>query len=235
MQTRQRLTISSPLSKRTAGKTMSSGTRKGWAPARFPTDDVATQRLREWLDADEGGLDAVGLDLSGADFTRADFSESWFTDARLRNVTLIGAELYRSDAQGADLTGADLTEASLVRVNLDDAVLRHAKLDGANLVKASLYDVDAFGASCRGTQFMGASLLNVDFRSADLSRSVFDENSFQVILDENTRMDGVSGSIFGPAVFMEESGSRNLSGPELQEWIRCHGGAVQVISTAQRG
>lgn len=86
---------------------MSSGTRKGWAPARFPADGVAAQRLREWLDAGEGGLDAVRLDLSGADLSHGDFSESWFTDSKLMNVTLVSSELYRSDAQGADLRGAD--------------------------------------------------------------------------------------------------------------------------------
>ncbi|MBX9398259.1 pentapeptide repeat-containing protein [Streptomyces sp. TRM72054] len=211
---------------------MSTGTRKGWTPVRFPVDDVAARRLHEWIDAGEGGLDAVGLDMSEADLSHADFSESWFTDARLTNVKLIGAELYRSDAQGADLTGADLTGSSLVRVNLDDAILRNATLDGANLVKSSLYDVDASGASCRGTQFKGASLLGVDFCSADLRDSVFGENSFQVTLDRTTKLEGASGSIFESVVIVEEEITRELSGTELQEWIAERGGVIQVLDRA---
>ena len=167
---------------------MSSGTRKGWAPTRFPTHAAAIERLREWIEVGEGGLDAVGLDFSEADLSGGDFAESWFTDANLKNVRLVRAELYRSDMQGADLSGADLTECSLVRVNLDDAILRNVTLDGANLVKASLYDVDAVGAKCRGTQFMGSSLIGVDFRHADLSNSVFDHNSFRVTLDNGHKL-----------------------------------------------
>jgi hypothetical protein len=44
---------------------------------------------------------------------------------------------------------------------------------------------------------MGASLLGVDLRSADLSRAVFDANSFQVTLDQSTKFEGASGSVFG--------------------------------------
>jgi uncharacterized protein YjbI with pentapeptide repeats len=113
---------------------MSSGTRKGWAPTRFPAHAAALERLREWIEVGEGGLDAVGLDLSEADLSSGDFAESWFTDPKLRNARLVGAELYRSDMQGADLSGADLTECSLVRVHLDDAILRNVTLDGAKSI-----------------------------------------------------------------------------------------------------
>ncbi|MEV0143894.1 MULTISPECIES: pentapeptide repeat-containing protein [unclassified Nonomuraea] len=227
---RQRLTTSNASSTRTAEKTMSSGTRNHWTPARPPEDGIAAQRVREWIDAGEGGLDAVGLNLSGADLSHGDFSESWFTGAKLVNLRLRGAELYRSDAHGADFSGADLTECSLVRVNLDDAVMRGAILDGANLVKASLYGVDASGASCRGTQFMGSSLLGVNLRSADLSNAVFQENSFKVTLDQNTKLVGASGSVFGPVVIVENGISRELSGSALEEWLTLKGGSLRVMT-----
>ncbi|MFF0034208.1 pentapeptide repeat-containing protein [Streptomyces avermitilis] len=203
---------------------------KDWTPGKFPEDRTAAQRLCEWIDVGEGGLDAIDLDFAGADLSYGDFSESWFTDAKLVNARLVEAELYRSDAQGADFSGADLTGCSLVRVNLDDAVLRGTTIDQANLVKASLYDVDASGASCRGTQFMGASLLGVNLRSADLSNAVFQENSFQVTLDQNTKIEGASGSVFGPAVIVEEEGSRELSGAALEDWIKVKGGAIRVLT-----
>ncbi|PAZ13179.1 hypothetical protein CLM62_25055 [Streptomyces sp. SA15] len=211
---------------------MSSGTRKEWAPSSLPQDETAAQRLREWLEED-GGLDAVGLNLSGADLSYGDFSLSLFIDAKLINTKLVQAELYRSDAQGADLSGADLTGSSLVRVNLDEAILRNVVLDAANLGKASLYDVDASGASCRGTRFMGADLLGVNFRSADLRGAVFEENSFEVTMDEDTKIEGMTGSVFGPAVVVEGAGPRELSGGELEEWIRSRGGTVRVIDVSK--
>ncbi|MFD8460489.1 pentapeptide repeat-containing protein [Streptomyces antimycoticus] len=203
---------------------------KGWAPGQPPGDPEAAQRLQEWLQGEEGGLDVAGLDFSGADLSQGDFSESWFTGSKLVNVKLIDADLYRSDAQGADFTGADLTRVSLVRVNLDDAVLRRAILDGADLVKASLCDVDASRASCRGTRFMGASLLYVDLRGADLTDAVLRENSFKVAMNHATILQGVSGSIFGPVEILEQDSVRTLGGAALEDWIREKGGNVQVIS-----
>ncbi|MEU9579795.1 pentapeptide repeat-containing protein [Streptomyces chilikensis] len=114
-------------------------------------------------------------------------------------------------------------------MNLDDAILRNATLEGADLVKASLHGVDASGAGCRGTRFMGSSLLGADFRGADLSDAVFDENSFQVKVDEETKLEGAAGSVFGPVTFVREGVSRELSGSELQQWIRDHGGEIRVL------
>jgi uncharacterized protein YjbI with pentapeptide repeats len=209
-----------------------------WAPAHLPQDPVAAQRLQEWLARGEGqnrrcGLDAVGLDLRGADLSGGDFSQSWFTEATLTGVRLVRAELYRADAQGADLSGADLTGGSLVRVNLDEAVLRDAVLDGADLVKASLWGVDATGASCRGTRFMGAALLRVDLRAADLRGAVFDRNAFHVTLDENTKLHGATGSVFGPVTLVDGAGRRELHGAELGAWLSGRGAVgIQVVPPA---
>jgi hypothetical protein len=211
---------------------MSSGTRNGWLPSRFPPDETAAQRLREWLE-EEGGLDAVRIDLSGADLSHGKFWESWFTGAKLVNTKLVGADLYRSNTQGADFTGADLTRCSLVRVNMDNAILVNAVLDGAELVKVSLCDVDASGASCRGTEFVDTFLINTNFRSADLRNAVFEENSFKVTLDEETRLEGASGTVFGPAVIIEGQTPRELSGDTLEQWIRSRGGNLRVLKPAR--
>lgn len=212
------------------GKMMSSRTRKGWAPHEFPAGRAAAERLHEWLQESDGkGLDAVGLDFSAADLSGGNFSESWFTEAMLVGTNLAGADLYRADLEGADLSGANLTNASLVRANFDDATLRGATLDGADLVKASLYDVDASGASFRGTRLMGASLLDVNLCGADLTNAVVDENSFKVRIDENTDLDGFSGTVFGPVEALTEEGPKELGGADLEQWIRERNGNVRVI------
>ncbi|WP_189986366.1 hypothetical protein [Streptomyces spinoverrucosus] len=56
-------------------------------------DNVAAQRLREFLDMGAGGLDALGLDLS--------------TDAKLTNVKLVGAEIR----VGEDKAREEITQA----------------------------------------------------------------------------------------------------------------------------
>ncbi|MFI0784512.1 pentapeptide repeat-containing protein [Streptomyces lydicus] len=230
MQIKRRLTILSPSSRRTAGKTMSSGTHNGWAPRRFPSDPVAAERLREWLLATDGrALDGVGLDFSGADMAGGDFGESWFTDAKLANVNLQDANFYRADLQGADLAGANLANSSLVRANLDDAVLRGANLDAVDFVKTSLYGVDASGASFRGARLMGASFLDVSLCGADLTDAVVQENSFQVRLDDDTILRGFAGSVFGPIEFVGEEGVQEIGGGDLARWIGERGGKVEVI------
>ncbi|MFC3348927.1 pentapeptide repeat-containing protein [Streptomyces echinoruber] len=203
--------------------------RRKWLPARFPPDETAAQRLREWL-GEEGGLDVMGLGLSGADLSHGDFSESWFTDAKLVGAKLVGTDFYRSDLQRANLDGADLTDCSLVRATLDDAILRNTVLDRADLVKASLYGVDASGASCRGTEFMGSVLIYTNFCGADLRDAVFEENSFKVTLNDETRLEGAAGTIFGPAVIVEGQTSCELSGAALERWLRDRGGDLHVIA-----
>jgi hypothetical protein len=200
------------------------------ASLRITTGDHRPHATFEWHESGERirGHDAVGLDLSGVDLSGVNLSESWFTDARLVGGKLIGSDLYRSDAQGADFSGADLSYASLVRANLDDAVLRGAVLDGADLVKASLCEVDASGASLRGARLMGASLLNVDLRGADLSYAVLRENSFKVTLDRATRVEGLSGTVFGPVRVIGPEGVREVGGAELEEWVEMRGGDIRV-------
>ncbi|GAA0924431.1 hypothetical protein GCM10009549_45040 [Streptomyces thermoalcalitolerans] len=113
---------------------------------------------------------------------------------------------------------------------MDNAVLVNAVLDGAELVKASLCDADGSGASFRGTKFVDTFLINTNFRNADLRNAVFEENSFKVTLDEETKLEGASGTVFGPAVVVEGQASRELSGDALEQWIRSRGGNLRVLT-----
>ncbi|MFI5530822.1 pentapeptide repeat-containing protein [Kitasatospora sp. NPDC051853] len=142
---------------------------------------------------------------------------------------LRGADLYREWLEEEDFAGADLSGACLVRAELDGAVLRGARLDGADLTGASLYGVDASGASFRGARMLGAGLLRTDLRGADLSGAVVEDNSFKVVLDEATVVEGLTGTVFGPAVLVRDGEQVELGGSELERWIAERGGQVRVI------
>ncbi|MFJ8046249.1 pentapeptide repeat-containing protein [Kitasatospora sp. NPDC096147] len=146
-----------------------------------------------------------------------------------RGADLRGADFYRAYLEGEDFSGADLTGACLVKAELDEAVLRGARLDGAELTAASLYAVDASGASFRGALILGAGLLETDLRGADLSGAVLHENSFKVLVDGATVLDGLTGTVFGPVTLVREDGQVELGGAELERWIAARGGRVQVI------
>lgn len=60
--------------------------------------------------------------------------------------------------------------------------------------------------------------------------AVFDDNSFEVTLDECTKVEGASGSVFGPAVILDEGASRVLSGAKLQKWITERGADIRVVT-----
>lgn len=211
------------------GEIVSSGIRKNWKPTVFPGDPEAARQLQEWLASEEYNLNGMRCDFRGADLSGGDFSNAWFTDAVLAGVRLVEASFYRADLQSADLTGADLTGADLVKANLDEAVLRSARLDGADLVGASLCDVDASGASFRGTRFLGASLIDTDLRGADLSDAVFDENLFEIKVDDSTVVRGLTGTVFGPITVFSGESSREVAEAELEAWVGARGGQVQVI------
>ncbi|MFF5335547.1 pentapeptide repeat-containing protein [Streptomyces sp. NPDC013181] len=200
-----------------------------WQPAAFPADPAAARQLREWLDDTSYSLYGFEHDFRGADLSGGDFTLALFTQANLAGVRLRGASFYRADLQSANLTGADLTGADLVRANLNEAVLCSARLDGADMVKASLFDVDASQASFRGTRIMGASLYDADMRGADLTDAVLFENTFKVIVDDDTVVRGLTGTAFGPVTVVSNEGSREVGGAELEAWLGARGAEVQVI------
>lgn len=161
----------------------------------------------------------------------SDFAESWFAGTRLAGASLVGTEFYRAHLAGADLSGADATGACFVRADLDGPDLRGAVLDGADLVRAELYGTDARGARLRGARILGASLLDTDLRGADLSGAELRENTFRVLLDDRTRVAGLTGTVFGPARLEDPSGAHHpLAGADLEDWLRSRGATVSVIA-----
>ncbi|AZM89727.1 pentapeptide repeat-containing protein [Streptomyces sp. W1SF4] len=132
-----------------------------------------------------------------------------------------GADLYRAHLEAAVLDEADLTGASLVKAELDGASLRGARLDGADFGSVEMYDVDA----------REASLDAVDLRGADLSDASVAQTFMQVVLDDRTVVDGLTGTVFGPAVVVDAEGRRELSGADLESWLNSKGAKVRVLSS----
>ncbi|MFJ3880495.1 pentapeptide repeat-containing protein [Streptomyces sp. NPDC090077] len=200
-----------------------------------PADQEAADWLWKWVEegaeGKPGGTDMTDLDLGGADLTRADFSSSLFLGTGLAGTRLVGACFHRAWLQRADLSRADATGACFVRAGLDDADLRGTVLDGADLVRAELHGADARGASLRGARILGADLHRTDLRGADLSGAVLRENGFKVVLDDHTRVAGLTGTVFGPAEHVAADGTRTaLAGTALEDWLRARGGDVRVIA-----
>ncbi|MGW7314458.1 pentapeptide repeat-containing protein [Streptomyces sp. NPDC054854] len=115
----------------------------------------------------------------------------------------------------ADLTGLDL---------------------GGAVLSGADFSVTLFtGARLRGARVLGAVLLDTDLRGADLAGAELRENLFEVILDDRTRVAGLTGTVFGPATPTASDGTRrSLAGSALEEWIRARGGDVRVIEPRGR-
>jgi uncharacterized protein YjbI with pentapeptide repeats len=215
--------------------TVLSGTREGGRVVRaLPANEAASAVVRAWAESsDDILLDAAGLDLSGADLSGADLAEALLTEAVLREVRLRGADLYRAHLEGADLSHVDLSHASLVKATFDESVLTSASLEGANLGRASLWGVDASAARFRGATLDGASLIRMRLAGADFSDVSVRETSFKVLLDENTVVTGMSGTVFGPAELVERDSVRQLAGEELERWLHAHGAEVRVLTSGK--
>ncbi|MFF1839202.1 hypothetical protein ACFVXE_34250 [Streptomyces sp. NPDC058231] len=58
------------------------------------------------------------------------------------------------------------------------------------------------------------------FSTVSLTNAVVDENSFKAKIDENTILDGSSGTVFGPVEALTEEVPKELGGINLEQWIR---------------
>jgi hypothetical protein len=196
----------------------------------MPADAEAAAALREWAEQADSLLDASALDLSQADLSGADLAMALLTQTVLRSAKLVGTDLYRAHLEGAVLDEADLSSASLVKVEFDEASLRGATLDEADLGSTTLWAVDARSARFRAAKLDGASLIDVRLEGADLTNASMRETSLKAVLDEQTVVQGLSGTIFGPAV-IERAGVRcEINGPELEQWLNSRGASVRVLN-----
>ncbi|MEU2909106.1 pentapeptide repeat-containing protein [Streptomyces massasporeus] len=196
----------------------------------MPPDAEAAAALREWVEQADSLLDVSALDLSRADLSAADLAMALMTQTVLRNAKLVGADLYRAHLEGAVLDEADLSNASLVKAELDEASLRGATLDGADLGSASLWAVDARSARLRAAKLDGASLIDIKLEGADLTDASVRETSLKAVLDEHTVVQGLTGTLFGPAMIDHADVRREIDGLELERWLNSRGATVRVLT-----
>ncbi|MET7537723.1 hypothetical protein [Streptomyces sp. NPDC005507] len=57
------------------------------------------------------------------------------------------------------------------------------------------------------------------------------ETSLKAVLDDRTRVEGLTGTVFGPARLEGSGPPRELAGPALGEWLNNRGAAVQVLNS----
>ena len=196
----------------------------------MPPDAEAAAALQEWVEQADTLLDVSGLNVSQADLSGADLAMGLLTQANLRGAKLVGTELYRAHLEGAQLDGADLTGASLVKVELDEASLQGTILDGADLGSTDLWAVDARSARFRGAKLDGASLIDVRLEGADLTNASVLETSLKAVLDESTIVQGLSGTVFGPALINQAGVRQEINGQDLQQWLNSRGAKVRVLN-----
>ncbi|MFI5664995.1 pentapeptide repeat-containing protein [Streptomyces sp. NPDC051684] len=198
-----------------------------------PSDAEAAAVLAAWAASEQGiTLDATYLDLSGADLSGADLGSALLCPSTAHGIVLRDVDLYRANLGWSDLTGAVLIGACLVKAELTETVLRDADLTGADLGSADLYEVDARGACFAGARLDGASLLGATLlEGADLRRAGVARTSFDVVLDESTRLQGLHGSVYGPACVVDGDARRELAGLALELWLAERGAAVEVLNS----
>jgi uncharacterized protein YjbI with pentapeptide repeats len=163
------------------------GADLGHADLRGARLDGANLRDAQLVGADCREVNFGAADLGQANFRRANLARSRcnvtcsFHRARLDEADLSGANLQYADFELADLTRADLTGADL----------RHASFERADLSEAILDD-----AVLRMASFRRAVLYRTSFKGADLrTASAIDAFVRNVAIDENTRQEGLLGSM----------------------------------------
>lgn len=199
----------------------------------MPIAPEAAATLQAWCDAtdDQTTLDASQLDLSHVDLSGADLALATLFDTNLAGAKFVGADLYRAQSADAVLDGADLTEASLVKVDLRDTSARAANLTRADLGSAELWKVDAQSASLRDATLDGASFINVSLQGADLTGASAQDTTLNVLVDDRTIVIGLSGTVRGPARFIEGESERELAGLEFELWMNDRGASVEVLNS----
>lgn len=197
----------------------------------MPADPEAAAELQSWSHQQDTTLNLSGLDASGADLTGAHLALGVFRGTGLKRTTLVDTDLHRAHLEKAMLDSADLTGASLAKAVLNGASLRGANLTRADLSDAELTETDATSAKLRGARLNGTILVRTRLQGADLTDATLHDASFDVVLDEETVLQGLTGSVFGPARVDEGGSVRELAGLELELWLEGRGASVKVLNS----
>lgn len=206
---------------------MSSGSHGQRHVRTFPVDGVAESIVRKWT-TDGGILVAPEEDFRGVDFSGIDISECWLTGTDLSNVSFAGADLSYGHLARAVLRGAHFGNVRMVDADLCGADLADAVFVRGDLIKSTFAGSSMSGCSFVACDLGSANLDNVDLRGVRLSDSRVNNTGFDVWLDDSTQVDGLHGSVYGPAFVTDCYGSRELAGMELGEWLRARGAEVEV-------
>ena len=90
-------------------------------------------------------------------------------NADIRDVHLVGANLYKADFSGARLWSANLSDTYLISANFLKTNLSYTKLLGANLLYANLSGAKLLDAELSGANLLYANLSDANLSDADFS------------------------------------------------------------------
>lgn len=197
----------------------------------MPSDHAAAAELKKWAIQEDTTLDLCGFDASGVDLSGCDLALALFVESCLRDANLAATDLYRANFQGSAPDHADFTRASLVKAVLDGSSMHAAMLSEADLGSSELAEVDARSASFHSARLNGASFLDTRLEGADLTEASVQDTSFRVLLDEHTTVQGLHGTLYGPARISEKGTTRELAGLELELWLNQRGASVHVLNS----
>ncbi len=151
----------------------------------FAKDFVYTEMvelLRKTIEDWKGKLKDVSLmnaDLHEADLSKADLRGAILQGTNLKGADLKGADLRGADFHEADLRGAILQGANLEGANLQEADLRGANCFRANLKKANLKGINLQKANLQEANLSGAYFINTNLQGADLKGADLHETDLQ--------------------------------------------------------
>ncbi len=125
--------------------------------------------------------------LRGAMLDRTDLRNVDFFQARLQGASLNGADL-----QGASLDKAYLQGASFDGAKLQGASIKGVELQGVSLDYANLRGAELFGAKLQGASFNGANLQGASFNDAKLQGASFNGAKLQGASFNDAKLQGAS-------------------------------------------
>ncbi|TLF75406.1 pentapeptide repeat-containing protein [Nocardia cyriacigeorgica] len=175
------------------------------------------------------GFAAYGHKFDTADLTGGDFSNCQMNGSSFRGTIIRDAVIYRSDLSETDFTGADLARSRIARVEWDYADLAHADLRSCSITKTSFCRTKMRSSNLSEAVFTDCNLINADLRGANLRGARFEACAIEVLLDETTLIEGMTGIAYGPAQILDGSDSRALDGQELADWLSSHGANVRIL------
>ena len=117
---------------------------------------------------DFSGIELRDVDLRGIWLSqRIDRKDKLILNqAKLINVDLSNAILWKADLSEADLTGSNLTHADLSKTNLINADLTNANLSCADLNSANLRNANLTNTNLNYTDLIGADLIGTNIDKA---------------------------------------------------------------------